>query len=237
MLKEHSSPLPRRVGTYANLDKVSKKSSSAQSATTPQALPTPRLQKQETMFLSSSSSNSCKNGLFPLPYGGWRPVTNSEISSNIISSNTLLKGSLKENSARRLTLPQQVTVTEDRYIWGGNRSAWANHSQTLLVHSFPWVQPWEAPPTGLVMKIGILLFTLCNPENQEDKDIFPLHSSLNPWVDQNSFPPPRVVGGGEVGMRGRTFLVVQWIQVHLPMQGTWVWSLVGELRSHMLWGN
>lgn len=97
--------------TYANLDKVSKKSSSVQSAATPQALPTPRLQKQETMFLSSSSSlNSCKNGLFPLPYGKWRPVTNSEISSNIISSNTLLKGSLKENSARRPTLPQQVTL-------------------------------------------------------------------------------------------------------------------------------
>ena len=24
----------------------------------------------------------------------------------------------------------------------------------------------------------------------------------------------------------RTFLVVQWIRIHLPMQGTWVWSLV-----------
>ena len=32
-----------------------------------------------------------------------------------------------------------------------------------------------------------------------------------------------------------TFLVVQWLRIHLVMQGTWVWSLVGELRSHMSW--
>ena len=34
-----------------------------------------------------------------------------------------------------------------------------------------------------------------------------------------------------------TSLVVQWLRVHLPMQGTWVLSLVGKLRSHMPWGN
>ena len=28
-------------------------------------------------------------------------------------------------------------------------------------------------------------------------------------------------------------LVVQWLRIHLPMQGTWVPSLVRELRSHM----
>ena len=27
------------------------------------------------------------------------------------------------------------------------------------------------------------------------------------------------------------FLMVQWLRIHLPMQGMWV------LRSHMLWGN
>ena len=30
-----------------------------------------------------------------------------------------------------------------------------------------------------------------------------------------------------------TLLVVQWLRIHLVMQGTWVWSLVGELRSPM----
>ena len=33
-----------------------------------------------------------------------------------------------------------------------------------------------------------------------------------------------------------TSLVVQWLRLHLPMQGVWVQSLVGELRSHMLLG-
>ena len=28
------------------------------------------------------------------------------------------------------------------------------------------------------------------------------------------------------------FLAVQWIRIHLPMQGMWVQSLDGELRSH-----
>ena len=33
-----------------------------------------------------------------------------------------------------------------------------------------------------------------------------------------------------------TSLVVQWLRIHLPMQGTWVQSLVKKLRSHMPWG-
>ena len=31
-------------------------------------------------------------------------------------------------------------------------------------------------------------------------------------------------------------LVVQWLRIHLPMQGEWVPPLVGELRSHLLLG-
>ena len=38
-------------------------------------------------------------------------------------------------------------------------------------------------------------------------------------------------------IRAETSLVVQWLSICLPMQGTWVRSLVRELRSHMLWGN
>ena len=34
-----------------------------------------------------------------------------------------------------------------------------------------------------------------------------------------------------------TSLVVQWLRIRTPMQGTQVRSLVGELRSHMPWGN
>ena len=34
-----------------------------------------------------------------------------------------------------------------------------------------------------------------------------------------------------------TSLAVQWLIIRLPMQGTWVRSLVGKLRSHMPQGN
>ena len=34
-----------------------------------------------------------------------------------------------------------------------------------------------------------------------------------------------------------TYLVVQWLRIHLPMQWTLAWFLAGELRSHKLWGN
>ena len=34
-----------------------------------------------------------------------------------------------------------------------------------------------------------------------------------------------------------TSLVVQWLRIHLAMQGTQVLSLVWELRSHMPWSN
>ena len=34
----------------------------------------------------------------------------------------------------------------------------------------------------------------------------------------------------------RTFLVAQWVRICLPLQGTGVQSLVGELRSHMSQG-
>ena len=34
-----------------------------------------------------------------------------------------------------------------------------------------------------------------------------------------------------------TSLVVQWLRILSAMKGMWVWSLVGELRSHMAWSN
>ena len=44
-----------------------------------------------------------------------------------------------------------------------------------------------------------------------------------------SFPSEHLSINGNQG----SSLVVQWLRVHLLMQGTWVQSLVGELRSHM----
>ena len=36
------------------------------------------------------------------------------------------------------------------------------------------------------------------------------------------------------GLEGGAFLVAQWLRISLPIKETWIWSLVGELRSHML---
>ena len=37
--------------------------------------------------------------------------------------------------------------------------------------------------------------------------------------------------------RRQTSLVVQWLRICLAIKGTQVWSLAGELRSNMPWGN
>lgn len=39
-----------------------------------------------------------------------------------------------------------------------------------------------------------------------------------------------------VGSEIKSWGILQWSRHHLPMQGVWVWSLVGELSSYMLWG-
>ena len=38
-------------------------------------------------------------------------------------------------------------------------------------------------------------------------------------------------------VRTGTSLVVQWLRICLAMDRMWIPALVGELRSHMLWGN
>ena len=34
-----------------------------------------------------------------------------------------------------------------------------------------------------------------------------------------------------------TSLAVQWLRIHLAMQGMWIQSPLRKLRSHTLWGN
>ena len=52
-------------------------------------------------------------------------------------------------------------------------------------------------------------------------------------------PPPSYISCVSVYSRisSGTSLVVQWLRIWLPVQGTWVQSLVLELRSHMPQGN
>ena len=35
----------------------------------------------------------------------------------------------------------------------------------------------------------------------------------------------------------RTSLVIQWLRLHVVMQGQWIRSLVWQLRSHVPWAN
>ena len=48
--------------------------------------------------------------------------------------------------------------------------------------------------------------------------------------------PPSTEGPEEELLKDKecgTSLVVQWLRPHFSMQGVWVWSLGGELSSHM----
>lgn len=44
-------------------------------------------------------------------------------------------------------------------------------------------------------------------------------------------------GKTKINQTVETSLVVQHLRTHLPTQGTWVWSLIWEQRSHMPWGS
>ena len=55
---------------------------------------------------------------------------------------------------------------------------------------------------------------------------------------QHGFHPERVIGhyfGKSTSKEhnNRDLLVVQWLRICFAMQGTWVWPLARELRSHM----
>ena len=65
-----------------------------------------------------------------------------------------------------------------------------------------------------------------------------LSSWMGLWVHPNhTFPWPPFCTPGQNSWawekKRRTFLTVQWLRLHLPMQEVWVQSPVRELRSHM----
>ena len=70
---------------------------------------------------------------------------------------------------------------------------------------------------------------------------FPFHLSISSAVcmtSQNVLLSLDLICGMEtLTDTTGTSLVVQWLRIRLPMQGTRVQSLVGELRSHMTQGN
>ena len=70
-----------------------------------------------------------------------------------------------------------------------------------------------------------------------------LSNSLFPFTLEDSFTGCKITGFGVFFSQHLrystpgTCLVLQWLKICLPMQGTQVESLVGEIRSHMLWGD
>ena len=56
------------------------------------------------------------------------------------------------------------------------------------------------------------------------------------WIQRRLEPIAHNLGKKEAEEHYGTSMVVQWLRLCLPTQRTWVWSLVGELRSHTLGG-
>ena len=65
--------------------------------------------------------------------------------------------------------------------------------------------------------------------------IMATHSSILAWKS----PWGRSLDCKESDMTEQLtlYLMAQWFKIHLAIQGTWVQSLVGELRSHIPWSN
>ena len=66
---------------------------------------------------------------------------------------------------------------------------------------------------------------------------FVLRRSQGSGVVEEEVAWPSYILQSKTFSHGRTSLVVQWLKICPAMQGTWVRSLVGDLRSHMPWGN
>ena len=80
-----------------------------------------------------------------------------------------------------------------------------------------WLQAPDAGGTGSVP--GRATKILHAPQCGPPKNPHGLY-----WIKQNIFL--KLISPG-------TSLVVQWLRLHLPVQGVWVWSLIRELSSHL----
>ena len=57
------------------------------------------------------------------------------------------------------------------------------------------------------------------------------------FFSMNKEMKAKIRGYFSIKNKSGTSLVVQWLRIHLPIQGMWVQMLVRELRFHMQWGN
>ena len=103
-------------------------------------------------------------------------------------------------------------------IW--NR-CWVN---SLLIHS--WSKTWRKCEGFSHVTICVLKYHRCNGDN----NTLPLIALLwrLEWLSHMKCLEKYLAW---------TSMVVQWLRIYLPTQGTWVWSCIKKLRSHMLQGN
>ena len=117
-----------------------------------------------------------------------------------------------------------ITVTElesedSQETEGSHRTRdWRMDSQSQ--QPMPWAQPardWAACSRGG----GGCSYSSGGGEASGWELSVGAHTGRNIW------------GRASKRIQSRTSLVVKWLRIHLALQGTWVQSLVGELRSHM----
>ena len=104
--------------------------------------------------------------------------------------------------------------------------------------------PWGHQTTFLWPRCGCVLVAHSSVYGHSSSH----PSCLRPWSTHGSFSMLLLWTFLQVGRRGVAqgsgeegkiwaFLGVKWLRIHFAMQGTPVWSLVRELRSHMPWGS
>ena len=91
---------------------------------------------------------------------------------------------------------------------------------SLWVGKVPWRRKWQPTPVFLPGKLhGQRSLAGYSPWGREESNMI-----------EHKHTVPGIPCAG-------TFLVARWLRICLPVQGMWIWVLVEELRSHMLWGN
>ena len=98
---------------------------------------------------------------------------------------------------------------------------------------------------------------MLSKRSQSQRTLYSIYMKVSEWgipIEAESRSVDGLGLGGRLGLRvirevmakrcsffldnfcidcGGTSLVVQWLRLHLPAHGVWVWSLLGEQRSHM----
>ena len=97
------------------------------------------------------------------------------------------------------------------------------------IHGFPIVDSNQPRVKKYSKKMKI-------PESSQKQSLTLPHSGNHDRARTVSSATPVSTRRLQVYGRGAS-LAVQGLRTRLPTQGTQVWSLVGELRSHLLWGN